>query len=336
MDENIYNEVNNENALPDEAPQSGNFSSLDLADAGKTHHLTGMYRNWFIDYASSVILDRSVPHIADGLKPVQRRILYSMKRLDDGRYNKVANIVGHTMQFHPQGDASIGDALVQLGQKELLIDCQGNWGNILTGDSAAAPRYIEARLSKFALETLFNNKITQWQASYDGRNQEPVALPVKFPLLLAQGVKGIAVTLSSEILPHNFNEILEAAIAYLKNEDFVLYPDFQTGGYIDVSRYNDGRRGGLVKIRAKIVKSADNKTLSITEIPYGKTTGSIIESIIKANEKNKIKIKKVDDNTAANAEILVHLAPGVSSDKTIAALYAFTECEVSVSPNCCV
>ena len=337
IDENIYNEDQNADKLPqEEAAPSGNFSSLDLAGTGKSHHLTGMYRNWFIDYASSVILDRSVPHITDGLKPVQRRILYSMKRLDDGRYNKVANIVGHTMQFHPHGDASIGDALVQLGQKELLIDCQGNWGNILTGDSAAAPRYIEARLSKFALETLFNNKITQWQASYDGRNQEPVALPVKFPLLLAQGVKGIAVTLSSEILPHNFNEILEAAIAYLKNEDFVLYPDFQTGGYVDISRYNDGRRGGVVKIRAKIVKSADNKTLSITEIPYGKTTGSIIDSILKANEKNKIKIKKIDDNTAANAEILVHLAPGVSSDKTIDALYAFTECEVSVSPNCCV
>ncbi len=331
MDEDIYKDSPEE-----EAVSSGNFGSLDLAADANNHHLTGMYRNWFIDYASSVILDRSVPHIADGLKPVQRRILYSMKRLDDGRYNKVANIVGHTMQFHPHGDASIGDALVQLGQKELLIDCQGNWGNILTGDSAAAPRYIEARLSKFALETLFNNKITQWQASYDGRNQEPVALPVKFPLLLAQGVKGIAVTLSSEILPHNFNEILDAAIAYLKGEDFVLYPDFQTGGMVDISRYNDGRRGGVVKIRAKIVKSADNKALSITEIPYGKTTGSIIDSILKANEKNKIKIKKIDDNTAANAEILVQLAPGVSSDKTIDALYAFTECEVSISPNCCV
>ena len=311
---------------------SSGFGSLDLSSS---YHLTGMYRNWFIDYASSVILDRSVPHITDGLKPVQRRILYSMKRLDDGRYNKVANIVGHTMQFHPHGDASIGDALVQLGQKELLIDCQGNWGNILTGDSAAAPRYIEARLSKFALETLFNNKITEWQASYDGRNQEPVALPVKFPLLLAQGVKGIAVTLSSEILPHNFNEILDAAVAYLRGEPFQLYPDFQTGGFLDVSRYNDGRRGGIVKIRARINK-LDNKTLAITEIPYSKTTGSIIDSILKANEKNKIKIRRVDDNTAANAEILVHLAPGVSSDKTIDALYAFTECEVSISPNCCV
>ena len=314
---------------------TGDFHDLNLDDTDKSRHLTGMYRNWFIDYASSVILDRSVPHIADGLKPVQRRILYSMKRLEDGRYIKVANIVGHTMQFHPHGDASIGDALVQLGQKELLIDCQGNWGNILTGDSAAAPRYIEARLSKFALEVVFNNKTTEWQSSYDGRAQEPIALPVKFPLLLAQGVKGIAVTLSSEILPHNFNELLDAAIAYLKGEDFALYPDFQTGGYIDVSRYNDGRRGGVVKVRAKIQK-LDNKTLAITEIPYGKTTGNIIDSIVKANEKNKIKIRKVDDNTAATAEILVHLAPGVSSDKTIDALYAFTDCEVNISPNCCV
>ena len=314
---------------------TGDFHDLNLDDTDKNRHLTGMYRNWFIDYASSVILDRSVPHIADGLKPVQRRILYSMKRLEDGRYIKVANIVGHTMQFHPHGDASIGDALVQLGQKELLIDCQGNWGNILTGDSAAAPRYIEARLSKFALEVVFNNKTTEWQSSYDGRAQEPIALPVKFPLLLAQGVKGIAVTLSSEILPHNFNELLDAAIAYLKGEDFALYPDFQTGGYIDVSRYNDGRRGGVVKVRAKIQK-LDNKTLAITEIPYGKTTGNIIDSIVKANEKNKIKIRKVDDNTAATAEILVHLAPGVSSDKTIDALYAFTDCEVNISPNCCV
>lgn len=312
------------------------FGALNLSDTDKSHHLTGMYRNWFVDYASSVILDRSVPHISDGLKPVQRRIMYSMKRLDDSRYNKVANIIGHTMQFHPHGDASIGDALVQLGQKELLVDCQGNWGNILTGDGAAAPRYIEARLSKFALEVLFNNKITEWQLSYDGRNQEPVALPVKFPLLLAQGVKGIAVTLSSEILPHNFNELLDAAVAYLKGEDFALYPDFQTGGMIDVSRYNDGRRGGVVKIRSKIVKHDNNKVLAITEIPYSKTTGGVIDSILKANEKNKIKIKRVDDNTAANAEILVQLAPGVSSDKTIDALYAFTDCEVSISPNCCV
>ena len=300
-----------------------------------SYHLSGMYQDWFLDYASYVILERAVPHINDGLKPVQRRILHSMKRVDDGRYNKVANIVGHTMQFHPHGDASIGDALVQLGQKDLLIDCQGNWGNILTGDGAAAPRYIEARLSKFALETVFNPKTTIWQLSYDGRNKEPVTLPVKFPLLLAQGVEGIAVGLSSKILPHNFNELLDAAVAYLRGESFVLYPDFQTGGYIDVSKYNDGERGGSVKVRAKITKQ-DNKTLVINEIPFGKTTSTIIESILKANEKGKIKIKKVDDNTARNVEILVHLAPGVSSDKTIDALYAFTDCEISISPNCCV
>ena len=280
-------------------------------------------------------MERAVPHINDGLKPVQRRILHSMKRLDDGRYNKVANIVGHTMQFHPHGDASIGDALVQLGQKDLLHDCQGNWGNILTGDGAAAPRYIEARLSKFALETVFNPKTTLWQLSYDGRNKEPVTLPVKFPLLLAQGVEGIAVGLSSKILPHNFNELLDASVAYLRGEEFTLYPDFQTGGYIDVSKYNDGERGGSVKVRAKITK-LDNKTLVISEIPYGKTTSTLIESILKANDKGKIKIKKVDDNTARNVEILVHLAPGVSSDKTIDALYAFTDCEISISPNCCV
>ena len=300
-----------------------------------SYHLSGMYQDWFLDYASYVILERAVPHINDGLKPVQRRILHSMKRLDDGRYNKVANIVGHTMQFHPHGDASIGDALVQLGQKDLLIDCQGNWGNILTGHGAAAPRYIEARLSKFALETVFNPKTTLWQLSYDGRNKEPVTLPVKFPLLLAQGVEGIAVGLSSKILPHNFNELLDASVAYLRGEEFTLYPDFQTGGYIDVSKYNDGERGGSVKVRAKITK-LDNKTLVISEIPYGKTTSTLIESILKANDKGKIKIKKVDDNTARNVEILVHLAPGVSSDKTIDALYAFTDCEISISPNCCV
>ena len=300
-----------------------------------SYHLSGMYQDWFLDYASYVILERAVPHINDGLKPVQRRILHSMKRLDDGRYNKVANIVGHTMQFHPHGDASIGDALVQLGQKDLLIDCQGNWGNILTGDGAAALRYIEARLSKFALETVFNPKTTLWQLSYDGRNKEPVTLPVKFPLLLAQGVEGIAVGLSSKILPHNFNELLDASVAYLRGEEFTLYPDFQTGGYIDVSKYNDGERGGSVKVRAKITK-LDNKTLVISEIPYGKTTSTLIESILKANDKGKIKIKKVDDNTARNVEILVHLAPGVSSDKTIDALYAFTDCEISISPNCCV
>lgn len=300
-----------------------------------SYHLSGMYQDWFLDYASYVILERAVPHINDGLKPVQRRILHSMKRLDDGRYNKVANIVGHTMQFHPHGDASIGDALVQLGQKDLLIDCQGNWGNILTGDGAAAPRYIEARLSKFALETVFNPKTTLWQLSYDGRNKEPVTLPVKFPLLLAQGVEGIAVGLSSKILPHNFNELADASVAYLRGEEFTLYPDFQTGGYIDVLKYNDGERGGSVKVRAKITK-LDNKTLVISEIPYGKTTSTLIESILKANDKGKIKIKKVDDNTARNVEILVHLAPGVSSDKTIDALYAFTDCEISISPNCCV
>ena len=300
-----------------------------------SYHLSGMYQDWFLDYASYVILERAVPHINDGLKPVQRRILHSMKRLDDGRYNKVANIVGHTMQFHPHGDASIGDALVQLGQKDLLVDCQGNWGNILTGDGAAAPRYIEARLSKFALETVFNPKTTLWQLSYDGRNKEPVTLPVKFPLLLAQGVEGIAVGLSSKILPHNFHELLDASVAYLRGEAFTLFPDFQTGGYIDVSKYNDGERGGSVKVRAKITK-LDNKTLVISEIPYGKTTSTLIESILRANDKGKIKIKKVDDNTARNVEILVHLAPGVSSDKTIDALYAFTDCEISISPNCCV
>ncbi len=306
-----------------------------IGDDRTTHHLSGMYQHWFLDYASYVILERAVPHINDGLKPVQRRILHSMKRLDDGRYNKVANIVGHTMQFHPHGDASIGDALVQLGQKDLLIDCQGNWGNILTGDGAAAPRYIEARLSKFALDTVFNPKTTIWQLSYDGRNREPVTLPIKFPLLLAQGVEGIAVGLSSKILPHNFNELLDASVAYLRGEPFALYPDFQTGGYIDISKYNDGERGGSVKIRAKIGK-IDSKTLVISEIPYGRTTSSVIDSILKANDKGKIKIKKVDDNTAKNVEILVHLAPGVSSDKTIDALYAFTDCEVSISPNCCV
>jgi topoisomerase-4 subunit A len=294
-----------------------------------------MYQNWFLDYASYVILERAVPHLDDGLKPVQRRILHSMKRLDDGRYNKVANIVGHTMQFHPHGDASIGDALVQLGQKDLLIDCQGNWGNILTGDGAAAPRYIEARLSKFALDVVFNPKTTEWQSSYDGRNKEPITLPVKFPLLLAQGVEGIAVGLSSKILPHNFVELCDASIAYYRGEPFQLYPDFQTGGSIDVSRYNDGERGGMVRVRAKIVK-IDNKTLAITEIPFGKTTSSLIESILKAIDKGKIKVRKVDDNTAEKVEILVHLAPGASSDKTLDALYAFTDCEVSISPNCCV
>ena len=321
--------------LPEGSEGHSDYKPADSHNESVKHQLTGMYQNWFLDYASYVILERAVPHIIDGLKPVQRRILHSMRRLDDGRYNKVANIVGHTMQFHPHGDASIGDALVQLGQKDLLIDCQGNWGNILTGDGAAAPRYIEARLSKFALEVVFNPKTTDWKLSYDGRNKEPIALPVKFPLLLAQGVEGIAVGLSSKILPHNFNELCDAAISYLHEEDFKLYPDFQTGGSIDVSKYNDGERGGSVKIRARIDK-VDNKTLAIKEIPYGKTTSTVIDSILKAVDKGKIKVRKVDDNTSANVEILVHLAPGTSSDKTIDALYAFTDCEISISPNCCV
>lgn len=302
------------------------------------HHivyLSSMYQSWFLDYASYVILERAVPYVNDGLKPVQRRILHAMKQMDDGRYTKVANIIGQTMMYHPHGDASIGDALVQLGQKELLIDAQGNWGNVLTGDGAAAPRYIEARLSKFALEVLFNPKTTQWQLSYDSRNKEPITLPVKFPLLLAQGVEGIAVGLASKILPHNFNELIDACIAYLHHEEFELYPDFITGGYIDVTRYNDGLRGGAVKIRAKIEK-LDSKTLVINEIPYGRTTSSLIESIVKANEKGKIKVKRIDDNTSANVEIQIHLIPGISSDKTIDALYAFTDCEVSISPNACI
>ena len=308
---------------------------------GITHHLNQMYQNWFLDYASYVILERAVPHITDGFKPVQRRIMHSMKRMDDGKYNKVANIVGHTMQFHPHGDASIKDALVQLGQKDLLIDCQGNWGNIITGDDAAAGRYIEARLSKFALDVVFNPKTTEWKWSYDGRNKEPVALPVKFPLLLAQGAEGIAVGLNCKILPHNLVEICDAAISYLHGEEFHLYPDFPTGGSIDVSKYNDGQRGGAVRVRAKIEKR-DNKTLAITEIPYGKTTGTaskpstFIDSILKANERGKIKIRNVEDLTAASAEILIHLTPGASSDKTIDALYACTDCEISISPNCCV
>ena len=299
-------------------------------------HLTGMYQDWFLDYASYVILERAVPAIEDGLKPVQRRILHAMKGVDDGKYNKVANIVGQTMQYHPHGDASIGDALVQLGQKNLLIDCQGNWGNTLTGDGAAAPRYIEARLSKFALDTVFNPKTTQWMMSYDGRKKEPIHLPIKFPLLLAQGVEGIAVGLNSKILPHNFCEICDAALAYLRSEEFQLYPDFPTGGEIDVSRYNDGERGGAVRIRAKIQKSDDNKTLIITEIPFGTTTTKIIETIMRAVQKGKIKVRKVDDFTAEEARIEVQLAPGSSSDKTIDALYAFTDCEVNISPNCCV
>ena len=337
IDENIGDVNTGEEALQDGNNGAGEHSSYH-PDGGDpiTHKLTGMYQNWFLDYASYVILERAVPHMYDGLKPVQRRILHAMRELDDGRYNKVANVVGHTMQYHPHGDASIAGALVQMGQKDYLIDCQGNWGNILTGDSAAAPRYIEARLSHFAHDVVFNPKTTEWKLSYDGRNKEPITLPVKFPLLLVHGVEGIAVGLSSKILPHNFNEVCDAAIAYLRNEPFQLYPDFQTGGSIDVSRYNDGDRSGRVRIRAKISKSEDNKTLTITEIPFGKTTPLIIESILKAADNGKIKIRKVDDNTSDKVEILVHLAPGVSSDKTIDALYAFTDCEISITPCCCV
>lgn len=336
-----FDDINNEEEILDNNSDSNTAGDSTVNDditdptLAPKHHLRGMYRSWFLDYASYVILERAVPHIDDGLKPVQRRILHSMKTLDDGRFNKVANIVGNTMQYHPHGDASINDALVQLGQKELLVETQGNWGNILTGASAAAGRYIEARLSPFALETLYNPKITDWTMSYDGRKKEPVTLPVKFPLLLFQGVEGIAVGLSSKILPHNFNEIIDAAVAYLRGEEFTLLPDFVTGGFIDVSRYNDGERGGAVKIRAKIEK-VDNKTLAITEIPFGKTTDVIKDSIVKAAEKGKIKIRAVEDLTAQTAYILVHLLPGTSSDKAIDGLYAFTDCEVSISPNCCV
>lgn len=301
----------------------------------RTLQLSGMYENWFLDYASYVILERAVPDINDGLKPVQRRLLHAMKQLDDGRFNKVANIIGHTMQYHPHGDASIGDALVQLGQKELAVDTQGNWGNILTGDSSAAPRYIEARLSKLASEVVFNPKTTNWKLSYDGRNKEPITLPVKFPLLLAQGVEGIAVGLASKILPHNFIELIDASIAHLKGEDFELFPDFPTGGLADVTKYNDGLRGGKVRVRAKI-SQIDKKTLVITEVPFSTTTSSLIESIIAANDKGKIKVRKIDDNTARDVEILIHLSPGVSPDQTIDALYAFTQCELGISPNSCV
>ena len=328
-----------EAATPDVADsdtpaRAGRFDRL-MQEEGGVRKLTGMYKNWFLDYASYVILERAVPHVEDGLKPVQRRILHAMKVVDDGRYNKVANLVGQTMQYHPHGDASIKDALVQLGQKDLLIDCQGNWGNILTGDEAAAGRYIEARLSKFALEVVFNRKTTEWMLSYDGRKEEPVTLPIKFPLLLAQGSDGIAVGLASKILPHNFNELINAAIAHLQGREFQLYPDFPTGGLADVSRYNDGLRGGTVKVRARISK-IDKRTLAITEIPYTTTTESLKESIIKANEKGKIKIRRVDDNTADKAEIVIQVAPDESSDRTIDALYAFTDCEVSIAPNACV
>jgi topoisomerase IV subunit A len=304
-------------------------------DRQRYMQLSGMYENWFLDYASYVILERAVPEVLDGLKPVQRRILHAMKEMDDGRYNKVANIIGQTMKYHPHGDASIGDALVQLGQKDILIDCQGNWGNILTGDSAAAPRYIEARLSKFALEVVFNPKITEWRPSYDGRNKEPVCFPMKFPLLLAQGVEGIAVGLASKILPHNFNELIDASIRILKKQDFDIYPDFPTGGSADITNYKEGLRGGKVRVRAKITK-ADPKTLVVNEIPFSCTTTTLIDSIIAASEKGKVKIRKIDDNTAENVEILIHLPPGVNSDQTIDALYAFTDCEISLSPNSCV
>ncbi len=330
-EKDIHEELLNEEEIV--ASEPGKYDAL-MAEQS-TKRLTGMYKNWFLDYASYVILERAVPHIDDGLKPVQRRILHAMKVVDDGKLNKVANLVGQTMQYHPHGDASIKDALVQLGQKELLIDCQGNWGNILTGDDAAAARYIEARLSKFALEVVYNKKTTEWMLAYDGRKEEPVTLPVKFPLLLAQGAEGIAVGLASKILPHNFNELISASIAHLKGEEFQLYPDFPTGGMIDVSRYNDGLRGGTVKVRAKISK-LDKNTLAITEIPFSTTTESIKDSILKANSKGKIKIRRVDDNTARKAEIIVQVAAGESCDKTIDALYAFTLCEVSISPNACV
>ncbi len=338
MSDETYTPDDAEETMPDEGvtPSHGKQRiTVDTSNDIVRHQLRGMYQSWFLDYASYVILERAVPHITDGLKPVQRRILHSMKTLDDGRFNKVANIVGNTMQYHPHGDQSINDALVQLGQKELLVETQGNWGNVLTGASAAAGRYIEARLSPFALEVLYNAKTTDWTVSYDGRKPEPVTLPAKFPLLLVQGVEGIAVGLSSKILPHNFNEIIDAAIAYLREEPFTLYPDFVTGGFLDVTKYNDGERGGSVKIRAKIEK-IDNVTLAVTEIPYGKTTRTVIESILKAYEKGKIMIRKVDDNTSDQARILVHLQSGTSSDKAIDALYAFTDCELSISPNCCV
>lgn len=321
------NTLDNGELEPNELQLPGNEESI--------RRISGMYKDWFLDYASYVILERAVPAIEDGFKPVQRRIMQSMRDLDDGRYNKVANLVGHTMQYHPHGDASIGDAMVQIGQKDLLIDMQGNWGNILTGDSAAAPRYIEARLSKFALEVLFEPKITEWQATYDGRRKEPINLPVKFPLLLAQGAEGIAVGLSTRILPHNFNELIDASIKHLENKKFELYPDFMTGGIIDISEYNDGLRGGRIRCRAKI-HIDDRKTLRISEIPYGTTTGSLIDSVLRANDRGSIKIRRIEDNTAADVEVLIHLPNDISPDKTIDALYAFTNCEMSISPLACV
>jgi len=337
MSEDIHNEQNkNDEHVGDGMDRGDLTSDVDgQNDGSKVTAVGGLYQDWFLDYASYVILERAVPNLADGLKPVQRRILHAIKEMDDGRYNKVANIIGSTMKYHPHGDQSIGDALVQLGQKDLLIDCQGNWGNTLTGDSAAAPRYIEARLSKFANHVVFNPKTTEWLNSYDGRNKEPLTLPVKFPLLLAQGAEGIAVGMACKILPHNFNELIEASINILKGKKAEIYPDFPNGGMADFSAYNDGLRGGKVRIRAKVAKF-DNKTLVVTEIPYGTTTSSLIESIIKANDKGKIKVKKIEDNTSAIAEIVIHLAPGVSPDKSIDALYAFTDCEISISPNASV
>lgn len=324
-DETNYSEDNNLNNLPAE----------DAEQASNTTSLSGLYETWFLDYASYVILDRAVPHINDGFKPVQRRILHSLKEMDDGRFNKIANVIGNTMKYHPHGDASIGDAVVQIGQKHLLIDCQGNWGDPVTGDSAAAPRYIEGRLSKFANEVTFNPDTTDWQLSYDGRNKEPITLPVKFPLLLAQGAEGIAVGLATKIMPHNFIELIDGSIQVLNGERPNIYPDFPTGGYADISNYNEGQRGGKIRVRAKI-EERDKKTLAITEIPFGTTTTSVIESIVAANDKGKIKIKKIEDNTAAEVEIIIHLAPGISPDMTIDALYAFTSCESSISPNTCV
>src|SRR6476661_5852958 len=330
------NESASEEGFEDIITSGGNhFYENDENSEDTITKVTGMYKDWFLDYASYVILERAVPAIEDGFKPVQRRIMHSMKELDDGRYNKVANVVGHTMQYHPHGDASIGDAMVQIGQKDLLIDTQGNWGNILTGDSAAASRYIEARLSKFALEIAYSPKITEWAASYDGRKNEPVNLPVKFPLLLAQGAEGIAVGLSTKILPHNFNELIDASIRILKGKSFQIFPDFQTAGIADISAYNDGLRGGRVRVRARI-SQLDKNTLVITQIPFSTNTSTLIDSILKANEKGKIKIKKIEDNTAADVEILIHLFPGVSPDKTIDALFAFTACETSVAPLGCV
>jgi topoisomerase-4 subunit A len=327
MDKDDKNLFDKENGSADDSHSHGEREGLQM--------ISGMYENWFLDYASYVILERAVPYIEDGLKPVQRRILHSMWELEDGRYNKVANLIGNTMKYHPHGDASIGDAMVQLGQKDLLIDMQGNWGNIYTGDRAAAPRYIEARLSKFALDVVFNPKTTVWQSSYDGRNREPVTLPMKFPLLLAQGVEGIAVGLACKILPHNFNELIDASIAALRGKKVDIYPDFVTGGTADFSAYNDGLRGGKIRVRAKI-KVKDAKTLIVTEIPFGTTTGSLIDSVIAANDKGKIKIRKIEDNTAEFVEVMIHLQPGISTDKTIDALYAFTDCEVSISPNACI